>query len=84
MMVTVFGIFKFAISASHIDNYIQLSMHTVSNVQSTLNYSNDTYNYMDYENMESTANDGRKTPLKYSSPHCIVRFSPTGQLVKVI
>ena len=26
---------------------------------------------------------GRKTPPKYSQPHCIVRFSPTGQIIKV-
>ena len=27
---------------------------------------------------------GRKTRPKYSQPHCIVRFSPTGQIIKVI
>ena len=34
---------------------------------------------------ESTSleNDGRKTPPKYSMPHCIARFSPTGHLVKI-
>ncbi|CBY09853.1 unnamed protein product [Oikopleura dioica] len=33
--------------------------------------------------VDSARDEGRKTPPKFTQPHCIVRFSPTGQLVKV-
>ena len=33
--------------------------------------------------LETSAQSGRNTPLKYNTPHCIARFSPTGHLVKV-
>ena len=46
-------------------------------------YDDDLYND-EYKQMNSTEMaGGRKTPPKYGQPHCIVRFSPTGQIVKV-